>query len=462
MARARASVVQRKASFGKWDAFVQEDRVHRAIYTDPEIFQEEMVKIFGGTWVYLAHESEIPQPNDFKTSTLGTRPIIITRDNNGDLHALLNRCMHRGATVCRQAQGSAKRFMCGYHGWTYDNTGQLVSVPYPKGYGPSFKRAAVRLGEIPSLETYRGLIFGTLNADPPTLHEHLGAARPLIDRWLTQSPVGDFFVRSGAHRMIYRGNWKLAFDNAADGYHPPVSHRSIQDMTTQRYGFGRSLSHFGGDPDEGPMYQQGLGNGHTFCDQRPAMGSSMWQQDRPIPGAEAYEAQLRERFGDKEAERLLEYAVGWGMNLNIFPNLLIIGNQIQVIEPIAVDRTQLTWYSTTTAGVPDEINTLRMRMQEDFPNFGEPDDQTNFEECQRGMNIPELEWINISRGLGTGRQRIDEDGVITGPITSELQLRSYLHVWKQYMSADVTIRGTRAEPPPKRQPSRTTARAPGR
>ena len=81
------------------------------------------------------------------------------------------------------------------------------------------------------------------------------------------------------------------------------------------------------------------------------------------------------------------------MNMNIFPNLLILGNQIQVVEPIAVDRTQLSWNATTVGGVPEEINILRMRTQEDFPAFGEPDDQANFEEVQRGLAVTEIEWV---------------------------------------------------------------------
>src|SRR5689334_22727213 len=125
-----------KPARGRWDVYVQEDRVHRAIYTDPAVFAEEMVKIFGGTWAYLAHESEIPEPYDFKTSALGLRPIILTRDKAGRVHALFNRCMHRGATVCREARGSAHSFTCPYHGWTYDCTGRLTGVSYPKGYGP--------------------------------------------------------------------------------------------------------------------------------------------------------------------------------------------------------------------------------------------------------------------------------------------------------------------------------------
>ena len=119
-----------------WENLVKEDRVHQSVYTDPTIFKEEIVKIFGQNWVYLAHESEIPNPNDFKTGYLGKRPIIITRDRNGEIHSFLNRCMHRGATICRQEKGSAKQFTCPYHGWTYSNNGDLAGVPWPKGYGP--------------------------------------------------------------------------------------------------------------------------------------------------------------------------------------------------------------------------------------------------------------------------------------------------------------------------------------
>ena len=86
------------------------------------------------------------------------------------------------------------------------------------------------------------------------------------------------------------------------------------------------------------------------------------------------------------------------MNFTIFPNLLLIGNQIQVLEPLAVDRTLLTWHATSSEALPAEITTMRMRHQEDFPSFGEPDDLANFAECQRGLEIPEVEWVMMDRG----------------------------------------------------------------
>ena len=85
-----------------FDALVHEDKVHRSLYTDPAIFDLEMTRIFGAVWVFLAHESQVPRPNDFVRARLGRRPLIVVRDSNGVLRALYNRCTHRGATVCRQ------------------------------------------------------------------------------------------------------------------------------------------------------------------------------------------------------------------------------------------------------------------------------------------------------------------------------------------------------------------------
>src|SRR5262249_54182493 len=114
-----------------WDYLIQEDRVHRLIYTDPAIFEAEMTNVFGGTWTYIAHESEIPNENDFITRRLGLRPLIVVRDMNGTIRALYNRCTHRGTTLCRWDKGNSKSFQCPYHGWNFLNTGKLRGVPWP-------------------------------------------------------------------------------------------------------------------------------------------------------------------------------------------------------------------------------------------------------------------------------------------------------------------------------------------
>lgn len=415
---------------------VRPDRVHRSVYTDPRIFDREMEVLFGYTWVYVAHESQLPEPNDYVTARLGRRPVIVTRDKDGVVHVLLNRCTHRAATVCRLPEGNAKSFTCPYHGWTFRNDGALTGVPWPDGYAPDFRKQDWGLGVVRT-ESYRGFIFATLAAEGPSLVEHLGPAAALIDAWLDRLPGTAVRLRSGANRMVFAGNWKLAYDNAADGYHPSFSHRSLL-ATAKRDGENRDMTYFGGSPDSGPLYVQYLGNGHTFLDQRPAYPTpgSYWDQQRVGPSREAMEAEIRARYPDRATE-YLDLTVGGQMNLNIFPNLLIIGNQVQVIEPLAVDSTQLTWWSTTLDGVPDEVNLLRMRHQEDFPSFGEPDDQVNFEEAQRGLAIAEMEWVLFNRGYGIeGRQSLDAAGVPTAPITDELPMRGYFAEWARLMDQE--------------------------
>lgn len=423
-----------------WDYLVQAERVHRDLYTDPDIFALEMRRIYGGSWVYLGHESEIPGPHDFVSRRLGLRPIVLIRGKDGEVRALFNRCTHRGATICRTEQGKAEFFTCAYHGWTFDSSGNCLSVPFAEAYGDKFDRREKDLGRALRVGNYRGFVFVSLNPAAPALIDYLAAARPLLDYWIDRAPTGKVIVRSAAQRYIVRCNWKLVYDNAGDGYHPPFSHQSLLTIGA-RLGGARDMTYFAtGHPDDTGMYAQSLGNGHTFVDQRPEMHAvSAWRRQRLQPGREAYEDQLRRKIGAEAADPLLEIATGSGMNLNIFPNLLVIGNQIQVVEPLAVDRTQITWYGTTLADVPDEINTLRMRTQEDFPIFGEIDDSANFEACQVGMAVPEMEWIDFSRHAVTGKEIVSAGGVVTGPVTDDIHMRAYYRAWKELMSGDLKL-----------------------
>ncbi|OBC01919.1 (2Fe-2S)-binding protein [Mycobacterium sp. 852013-50091_SCH5140682] len=420
---------------------VLEDRVDRLAYTDADVFAAEMRNIFGRVWVYVGHASEIPLPHDFVTRTVGGRPLILTRDSAGEPHVLVNRCRHRGATVCRVDSGRTKRFTCPYHGWAYASNGDLTGVPWPAGYGEDFAAADFPLQRA-KVDTYRGFIFASLNHGVQALSDYLGPAAELIDAWINRFPGGRLVARHGANRLTARANWKLALDNSADGYHPAFSHRSLLQMAS-RHGDGKDMGYFAESPDEGPLYAQYLGNGHIFVDQRPAYSGtgSLWERQRPAPGRETYEALIRAE-GSEDAEARLDLTVGAQMNLTIFPNLLFIGSQIQVLEPIAVDRTELRWYATSSAEVSDALTTMRMRHQEDFLSFGEPDDLANFNECQRGLSVPEVRWVMINRGFGVpDRQQHDERGVVTGPVTDELPARGYWNYWATLMSSDVESGG---------------------
>jgi phenylpropionate dioxygenase-like ring-hydroxylating dioxygenase large terminal subunit len=426
-----------------WDELVQDDRVHRLIYTDPAIFAAEMIHIFGGTWVYLAHESEIPANNDYITRRLGLRPLIIVRDQNGKIRALYNRCTHRGTTLCRWDKGNAKSFQCPYHGWNFLNTGKLRGVPWPDGYAADFKDPKYNIAQMPRVDSYRGFIFGTLNLDAPPLPQWLGPIRRPIDEWLDRNPGGKVVVCE-ANRLKFKGNWKLAYDNSGDGYHVVYSHRSLLETENRLADEGnKGMAYYRTSPDSAPMYVQYMGNGHHFKDKRPNLNQrpgGLWAIESPHPGMEHYEAEFRRRYGAR-ADDLLDLAGSEPVNINVFPNLSLLGNHIQVFEPVSVDETNAVWYGTRIEDAAgnigdalDEINALRMRTQEGFPNFGEVDDVANFEQIQRGLQCIEDEWVYMHRGLNIpGRVRAMPDGTLVAPATDEVFMREYIKEWKRLM-----------------------------
>jgi phenylpropionate dioxygenase-like ring-hydroxylating dioxygenase large terminal subunit len=428
-----------------WDALVREDRVHRSIYTEPRIFELEMTRVFGAVWVYLAHESQVPENDDFITARLGLRPLIVVRDSQGELRALFNRCTHRGARVCRAERGSARTFQCPYHGWTYFNSGKLRGVPWPEGYAGDLKGEQFNLAQVPRVESYRGFIFGTLNPEAPSLQDYLGAARKPIDEWLERNP-GSRVVVSEANRLRFKGNWKLAYDNAADGYHVVFSHRSLLEMENRRQDEAtKGMSFYQGKPDEAPMYVQYFGRGHHFKDKRPNVAKhpgALWEMEGLQPGMQRYEKLIRERLGEK-ASRALDLAASEPVNINIFPNLSILGNHIQVFQPLSVDETETAWYATAIVdeanelgGMAQAVNAIRMRTQESFPNFGEVDDAANFEEIQKGLAAVEDEWVYMHRGLGIpGRVAQLSDGTLKAPATDEVFMREHMKEWKRLMAS---------------------------
>src|SRR5690606_15798406 len=125
--------------------FVQElpgeFRVSTSAYRGEKVFQDEIERIFHRTWIYLCHESEIRKPGDYKSTMLGLQPVIVSRDQSGNITAVLNACTHRGATLCRDESGSGRTLVCPYHGWSFRPSGELVGIPGAERYAPEFNKA---------------------------------------------------------------------------------------------------------------------------------------------------------------------------------------------------------------------------------------------------------------------------------------------------------------------------------
>ena len=389
--------------------------------------------------MFLALEAEIPDPHDFKTITIGRRPVIVSRAADGGIHALLNRCTHRGSLVCVEDFGNAKRFRCPYHGWSFGSDGKLVAVTVPGGYGPGFDRGAHNLGRFPRIESYHGFIFGTLNPDAEPFLDWLGPARKTFDWCIENEGIGPRGVRvvKGVHYAV-GCNWKHQNDNNGDAYHAPFLHHSTAKMNQLRHGSGKGLDHVRGD--QTPMYVQYLGHGHKLIDQRPAI-TSTWARARPVPGSETHAEAMERKLGKRLAREQLELVGRTGINLVLYPNFFLMGNgSYAVYDPVSVNLTHVRYYTTLCNDAPEDLNTLRVRFAEDFNNVGVRDDNEGLERIQYALEtIPEMAWVDLSRGLGTDRESIGPDGVVTGNVMDETGIRGAYDRWKELMGREVRL-----------------------
>ena len=183
-------------------------RCHRSIFTDPQLFEFEMKHIFEGNWVFLAHESQIPQPGDYYTLTLGRQPVIITRDKKNELHALINSCAHRGAMLCRRKTGNKNSFTCPFHGWTFSNNGKLLKAKDEStgGYPPSFKQDSSRPAKLPRFSVLSRFLIPVASRPTCSRWAYLETCK-IIDLIVDQAPEG-LEVLKGSSSYVYEGNWE--------------------------------------------------------------------------------------------------------------------------------------------------------------------------------------------------------------------------------------------------------------
>ena len=370
-------------------------RCHRSMFTDPEFFELEMKHIFEGNWLFLAHESQIPEPGDYFTLVMGRQPVIITRDKEGELHALLNTCSHRGATLCRKKRGSKGTFTCPFHGWTFKNDGRLLKAKNEKvgAYPDSFKQHGSHdLKRLPRFENYRGFLFGSLSDDVIPLEAYLGETTKIIDNIVDQAPEGLEVLR-GTSTYTFSGNWKLGAENGADGYHVSSVHwnySSTMDRRNYDDGGTKAVDANGWSKSVGGFYS--FEHGHMMLWTR-----LLNPEVRPI--YQQLDA-LNAKFGEARSDSIVNQT----RNLCLYPNVYLMdqfSTQIRVIRPLAVDKSEVTIFCFAPKNESAESRALRIRQYEDFFNvsgMGTPDDLEEFRACQNGYAAQALEWNDLSRG----------------------------------------------------------------
>lgn len=199
-----------------------------SLFSDPHVYELEKERIFYKNWVFLAHDSEIPNPGDYVVRYIVDDPFIVVRTEKGDINVLYNMCRHRGMQVCRTEAGNAAFFRCPYHGWTYKNTGELIGVPNQKEvFGEhGLKKNEWPLVQVSRIESLYGMIFVNLDPGAEPFEQWLGDAKFYLDFYFKKSTQG-MEVVGAPQRWVFPANWKLGADNfVGDAYHTAFTHRS--------------------------------------------------------------------------------------------------------------------------------------------------------------------------------------------------------------------------------------------
>lgn len=426
-------------------SLVRPDSVHKRVYTDPHIFELEMERVYGRAWIYVGHESQVPEPGDYHTTRLGDQDVVMVRAQNGSVNVLYNRCPHKGAKLVAEGDGCAgKFFRCPYHAWTFRLDGSHLSAPLRGGfegtsYDPSHPDFSMR--SVARVDIYRGFVFASQSPQGPDLRDFLGGAASSIDNMCDRSPVGEVEVAGGSFKVLQQSNWKVFYENLHDTMHARVTHESsfvaareeaavlgempfellIQDGNGEPYAFWEKL--------ELRTYPYGHGYMEGIFDPAAATKDPASREHFECLSAAHGEEKARAIFGMNRHNTIL---YGSGSPHNVF-------QQFRVIRPLAVDRTLVEIQVFRCKGAPQAVwdRALTYGNLVNSPSSNVmPDDVEVYRRCQEGNLTHGGEWVSHHRYLGT--DKILSDGAVSVNGTSELPMRNQFAAWRAYMLDDKT------------------------
>ncbi len=208
-------------------------RVPCWVYSDPEVYREELKRIwYGPHWLYCGLEAEIPEVGDFKTTTLGERPVVLVRSAAGEISVFENRCRHRGLKFCQTRFGQAKELLCPHHQWTYDLKGNLIRVPFRRGVRrrgmpADFDPKAFGLHKV-RVEVVNGVVWASFSTETRPFREYLGER---FWEHFTRIYDGRKLSVLGYHRQHIPANWKLVQENDPTGANAKRSQTDVKLIT---------------------------------------------------------------------------------------------------------------------------------------------------------------------------------------------------------------------------------------
>ena len=423
------------------EGLIESGRVHKKIYTDGKIFDLEMERVFGRAWIYVGHESQIPNKGDFYTTKIAKEPVIMVRHTDETIKVLYNRCAHKGTQITTQTSGSVRAFRCIYHAWSFETDGKFKTRPLANAYDdkcPASINPENDMKQVACVEVYRGFIFSRLCNEGQDLSTWLGETKTSIDNLVDRSPQGELEVVGEPLRYLNNCNWKMMIENVSDALHALPTHKSASEPAAEMVKeftdtneqpialnmlipFGNPLSFF----DE--IGQTICGNGHSYSGGTVSIHSA-------YPEVPEYLQAMNKTYGAKRAEEILSVE---RHNTVIYPSISLKCNlqSIRVFRPISVDETLLETWTFRLKGAPEEL--LRRTMLYNQTIFSPAsiaghDDNEAFCRMQQGLKSGGLEWVNINRHMGV--ENLNGDGTKSAPGTSDMVFRHEFDAWKNYMS----------------------------
>ena len=212
----------------KWPAGADHTAVPYSVFNSKEVYELEQEKLYNGpTWNYLASEAELPDNGSFKSTYIGDTPVVVTRGQDGEIYAWVNRCAHRGAEICRERHGKSEdgAYTCVYHQWAFDAEGDLRGVPFQRGLAgkggmpKDFDKKKHSLRKV-RVVNYHGVVFGTFSDDTPDIETYMGEDTAYHFKRINNRPLEIL----GHTRQHIAGNWKFYSENTKDPYHASLLH----------------------------------------------------------------------------------------------------------------------------------------------------------------------------------------------------------------------------------------------
>ncbi len=423
-------------------ALVRPTEVHKDLFIDQELFELEMAHLFANTWVYVGHESQVPNVGDYFTTTVGDQPVVMVRHTDKSVRVLHNRCPHKGVQVAANACGNTgKFFRCPYHAWTFRTDGQLLSIPLKKGYDPEVLKqceASQGMAAVENTRNYRGFVFCRLNPQGQSFEDFFGESLSTIDNMVDRAPEGRLEVAGGVLRYLHDCNWKMLVDNQTDTCHPMVAHESSAGTAVKVWeeapeGTPKPMAVEQFAPFISPYeFFEGMGirvwkNGHGHT----GVSNSIHAAYSAVPGyLEAMEA----AYGPERAREILGEV---RHNTTYFPNIMVKGpiQTLRIFKPLAANKTLVESWTFRLVGAPDKLleRTLMYNRLINAPtSVVGHDDHEVYERSQHGLHSRGRSWVNVAR-LYEADEPQRENEVVNG--TSEWQMRNQYQAWARYMTA---------------------------